>query len=182
MTAGERLRLLHRELAGAFNLDELDRLAVLHLGIGLEQVAGEGCTPEEAALALVRWARRQGGSTLGTLTAAAAAERPHNATLQELTQPEPPAAVRKAPGSAWKPMDNFDEYSGNGVQRQLGKLSADVAHMQGDMQRMSAEVTGLRADVQRALQREPWAPGMWYMAVFVLLAATAVGVAILAFQ
>jgi len=170
---GDVRRVIRDALVSCFDEQELSEFAAARMGVELAHVAG-GDDFAQVAWNFVAWAEREG--RLEELVRAASLERPQAAAewarLAELTG-------RRAASSERLPSMSGYEPSGNGEQRrqgeQLGRLIADVDHLKTD-------VAGLRADVQRLLSREPWTPGLWYVAVFVVGIVLAAGVMIVAFQ
>lgn len=81
---------LQAELAAAFNMAEL-RLMLARLGVNWESVFTADDTVDEAAMAIVEWAKRRG--RLCDLAGAAAEERPNNAILQTVARLMPAVAV-----------------------------------------------------------------------------------------
>lgn len=144
------VQALRGQLIVAFSLAELEQMATARLGVNWQSVCGEGCTIDEAAGALVEWAKRRG--RLVELARAAAAERPQNDILAATARLMPVAVGseagqaeerRRAVGAAPEETERrahgmgLEEYEPrNGVQRSLGDLNARMEALEKGQEKL----------------------------------------------
>ena len=168
-----RLRAVCDAISGAFGEDEFERV-LLDFGVVLDELAAPGAWPSRV-YAVVLWAQR--GGRLVELVQAAQAANPGNAALRDLAGE---SVGRGGVGTAHKVMDEFNQAEyGNGVQRQLGKLSSDVAHLQEDFKTMRDDLSAIRGMLQ-GRGRESWGSATWWVAVLFLAGLGAVATAVAA--
>ena len=169
-----RLRAVCEALQAAFSEAEFERV-LLDFGANLDDLAAPGAWPSRV-YEVVLWAQRSG--RLGELVKAAHAANPGNAALRELAGES--VTEHGGVGTAKKRMDNFEQTEyGNGVQRQLGKLSSDVAHLQEDFKTMKDDLTAIRNMLQ-GRGRESWGNVTWWAAMLLLAGLGAVATVVAA--